>query len=384
MDWHIEALKLLLQSKVEKSKQDPLGTEIDKLFQSLQSYYFINDEMILETKLHLLSYMARLYNQPNIKDVSLEQIIIDLKAAIMIAEKVTHDKAVWTVDFESAFGSRSKLKAWERTFLNNRLEYKVGFDAKAFETMLGSLKQPNIVAAFVKELRQEKENKDVDIYATQEVKDLLNKFSPSTRVKLPTGEIITDEEYQARLAPVRDLSGNITASHDALAQAIATPAPQRRIQPTVKPDSPPLQANVAPQAGQARSSATSSTAKPAINPAIEELVQQLRAPIQRYIKSRKGIGLFAAFRDSKMTDLKVDAAEALSKQLEGLAANPSTTIRDLQQAFENASKLNTGIEKKNKKTYAPGFGSGFARSIGQATQILEQETVTATLTKKKK
>lgn len=146
--WFIDALNMLLTQWVTEKERVSLKKKIEKQF--LISFS-TSSEHTLESKLLILCYMAKIYQQKENKEfLSKTDIIKDLQVAIIIAEKVVNELGIWVSDFEQ-FGDHEILIKHERFFLGNKLKFKTHFDPKLFEQFIQGLNNRNIEEGFLDE-----------------------------------------------------------------------------------------------------------------------------------------------------------------------------------------------------------------------------------------
>ncbi len=145
--WYIRLLKQFLGDKVERGCRQTLHDEIDAIFKALMQLESSPSIPTLDSILHILSYMNRLYSKTLANTMPIKQIMDDLKICIILAEKVTTDESIWLSDFVPAFGSIEKLKQSERRLLKYKFHYHTLLDSRDILSLLAAA-DTTIIAEF--------------------------------------------------------------------------------------------------------------------------------------------------------------------------------------------------------------------------------------------
>lgn len=129
--WYTELLSNFLSTVVRHEDCAELIVSIEEIFESM--FIYDDKQSNLETILHVLSYMVGIYKDHTLNDLPADQILDDFRFALLIAEKVTNDLAVWIVDFDEIFPedrTKQELRTAEANFIQDKLAWDINYDLK--------------------------------------------------------------------------------------------------------------------------------------------------------------------------------------------------------------------------------------------------------------
>ncbi len=383
--WYINLLKQFLGSKVEPKDQQNIATTIDSIFDKLSD---LEAPPRLESVLHMLSYMKQRYFDIAAEAVPLTQISDDLKSAIIIAEKVSDEQAVWVDDFAPQFGSVNTLKQNERIFWGETLKHNAAIDKDNILILFAQSEDPSVISGFIEDaLKLKRDNPSEDSSLLDELlsEPLVAKYNTEALVTpiIPEDEVLTSDSNESELISSQERSDSLVAKDNT--EALVTPivqedeiltsdsneheliSSQERSDSLVAKDN--TEALVTPIVQEDEVLTSDSNEHELISS--QELLELTKKTINHYISSRQNI-FFNLFRNTRLTSEKVKLAQQLVDQLE-TAKKDSIGLSNLSAIFESFSEENANLETRENNNYKAGFSSGFERALKKCVIAVENE-----------